>query len=79
MCGAGLFRPALLVMTIELAEEPFSTLAEYARVPIVFTVAHVLDVTSHDVSPSGFEISERRVEVPYEKDYDAIAGEGPLE
>jgi GNAT superfamily N-acetyltransferase len=66
-------------MTIELAEEPMTVLPEYARVPIVFTVDHVLDVTSHDDGPGGFALSERRLEVPYEKDYDAIAGEGPLQ
>jgi GNAT superfamily N-acetyltransferase len=38
-----------------------------------------LDVTSHDDGPGGFALSERRLEVPYEKDYDAIAGEGPLQ
>jgi ribosomal protein S18 acetylase RimI-like enzyme len=66
-------------MTIEPAEEPLTALPEYARVPIVFTVDQVLDVTSHDDGPSGFAVSERRLEVPYVKNYDAIAGEGPLQ
>jgi GNAT superfamily N-acetyltransferase len=65
-------------MTIELTEEPMSALAEYARVPIVFTVDRVLDVTNRDDGPRGFALSERRLETPYEKDYDAIAGDGPL-
>jgi GNAT superfamily N-acetyltransferase len=66
-------------MTIELAEEPLTVLPEYARVPIVFTVDRVLDVTRHEHRPGGFVLSERLLETPYEKDYDAIAGEGPLQ
>jgi len=56
-----------------------TALPEYARVPIVFTVDRVLDVTNRDGDRDGFELSERRLDVPYEKDYDAIAGEGPLQ
>ena len=66
-------------MTIEITEEPITALPEYARVPIVFTVDCVLDVTNRDDGPRGFALSERRLEVPYEKDYDAIPGEGPLQ
>ena len=66
-------------MTIEFTEEPMTALLEYARVPIVFTVDRVLDVTNRDDGPGGFALSERRLEGPYEKDYDAIAGEGPLQ
>jgi len=66
-------------MTIELGEEPMTALPEYARVPIVFTVDRVLDVTNRDDDRGGFALSERRLEVPYTKDYDAFAGEGPLE
>ncbi len=66
-------------MTIELTEEPMSALPEYARVPITFTVDRVLDVTNCDDCSGGFALSERRLEVPYAKDYDAIAGEGPLQ
>jgi len=65
--------------TIELTEEPMTALPEYARIPIIFTVDRVLDVTNRDDGPGGFVLSERRLEVPYEKDYDAIAGEGPLQ
>jgi len=66
-------------MTIELTEEPMTALPEYARVPIVFTVDRVFDVTNRDDGPGGFVLSERRLEVPYEKNYDGIAGEGPLQ
>ena len=65
-------------MTIEVTEEPMAALPEYARIPIIFTVERVVDVTSRDDGSGGFALSERRLEVPYEKDYDAIAGEGPL-
>ena len=65
-------------MTIEVTEEPMTALPEYARIPIIFTVDSVLDLTNQDDDPSGGS-SERRLEVPYEKDYDAIAGEGPLQ
>ena len=66
-------------MTIALTEEPMTALPEYARVPITFTVDRVLDVTTRSDGPGGFALSERRLEVPYEKDYDAIPGEGPLQ
>jgi GNAT superfamily N-acetyltransferase len=64
-------------MAIELAEETMTALPEYARVPIVFTVDRMLEVTNRHDGSGGFVLSERRVEVPYEKDYDAVAGEGP--
>jgi GNAT superfamily N-acetyltransferase len=66
-------------VSIEVTEEPTTALAEYARVPIVFTVDRVLDVTHRDDEATGFALSERRLAVPYEKDYDGIAGEGPLQ
>ena len=70
---------AAISMTIEIAEEPMTALPEYARVPIVFTVDRVLDVTARGDDPAAFELSERRLAVPYEKDYDACNGEGPLQ
>ncbi len=64
-------------MTIQLTEEPMTVLPEYGRVPIAFTVDRVLDVTPDEGRPGGFVLSERLLSIPYEKDYDAIAGEGP--
>src|SRR5689334_17770837 len=64
-------------MTIEVSEEPASALHEYARVPIIFTVDRVFDVTNADEDPVAFTLSERRLEAPYEKNYDSTAGEGP--
>ena len=66
-------------MIIELTEESMTALPEYARIPIVFTVDRVLDVTACLDGPGGFVFSERCLEVPYEKNYDAVDGEGPLE
>src|SRR4030095_202381 len=79
--GMGLSVPRLECrpVRIELAEEPMTALHEYARVPIVFTVDRVLDVPCCGAEAAGFVLSERRLEVPYDKDYDAIAGEGPLQ
>jgi GNAT superfamily N-acetyltransferase len=64
-------------MRIELADNPLSALAEYASVPSAFTVDHVLDVAGRTDGSSGFVLSERRLIVPYVKDYDAIEGQGP--
>ena len=66
-------------MTIELTREPMTILPEYARVPIAFTVDRVFDVTDRGDGRDDFALSERRLAVPYEKDYDAIPGEGPLQ
>lgn len=63
-------------MTIDVAEEPMTALAEYARLPIAFRVDRVLDVTAR--GDGGFALSARRLQVPYVKDYDAVDGEGPL-
>lgn len=63
-------------MTIDVADEPTTALAEYALLPIAFHVDQVLDVTAR--AEGGFALSARRLEVPYVKDYDAIDGEGPL-
>jgi GNAT superfamily N-acetyltransferase len=62
-------------MTIEIAEAPMTDLSEYARIPIVFTVDRVVDVID---GADGFVLSERRLDVPFEKNYDALDGEGPL-
>jgi GNAT superfamily N-acetyltransferase len=64
---------------IHLVQEPMTALTEYARIPIAFTVDRVLDVRPCTDDPGGFVLSERRLDVPYVKDYDAIAGEGPLQ
>jgi ribosomal protein S18 acetylase RimI-like enzyme len=62
-------------MTVDVTEEALAALPDYARVPIVFTVDRVFDV---DTS-RGFALAERCLDAPFEKDYDAIASEGPLQ
>jgi GNAT superfamily N-acetyltransferase len=62
-------------MAIEVSEEPVTALAEYARVPIAFEVRQVLDVAEGKL-PGELILSERRLEVPYVKDYDE--GESPM-
>jgi GNAT superfamily N-acetyltransferase len=62
---------------VEIAEEPMRTLAEYAQVSCAFEVNYVLDVAVLDNGLGGFILSERRLEVPYVKDYDEA--EGPLD
>lgn len=64
-------------MTIEFAEEPIAAIPEYARVPIIFTVDRVFGVANCDDDSGRFALSELRIDAPYEKDYDAVAGEGP--
>ena len=66
-------------VTVVLTEESMAALPEYARIPMIFMVDRVLDVTSRDDGRGAFVLSEHPLDVPYEKDYDAIAGEGPLQ
>jgi GNAT superfamily N-acetyltransferase len=61
-------------MEIELREETMAALAEYARVPIAFEVNRILVVSVDE--RSGFVLTERKIETPYIKDYDAIHGAG---
>ena len=64
-------------MTVEVSEEKAATLEDYARIRMSFDVRRVLDVVAVDEGLSGFSLSERELETPYLKDYDAI--ENPLE
>jgi GNAT superfamily N-acetyltransferase len=66
-------------MDVSITEEPLTAIADYARVPIAFTVDSVVDVTVRADCPGQFVLDERRVDIPYVKDYDAIDGQGPLE
>lgn len=62
---------------VELAADPAAALADYAGVPIAFQVRSVLDVSSADDGSGGFVLTERRLDTPYLKDYDALPGEHP--
>lgn len=60
---------------IDVSEGRVADLAEYARIPIAFTVRSLLDVTTGD--DGEILLSERALDLPYLKDYDALPGEGP--
>jgi ribosomal protein S18 acetylase RimI-like enzyme len=64
-------------MRVDVCEEPLTTLAEYARVPIAFEVRRVLELTVRDGGLGGFVLTERELIAPYVKDYDALRGEHP--
>jgi GNAT superfamily N-acetyltransferase len=53
-----------------IATQPMSSLAEYGSVPIRFTVTSVLDVQPIENGLGGWHLTERQLDVPYEKDYD---------
>lgn len=64
---------------IEVALVRIVALADYASIPIAFTVDRVMDVSARVDGSRGFVLSERRLDVSSRKDYDAIDGEGPLQ
>ncbi|HEX8558149.1 MAG TPA: GNAT family N-acetyltransferase [Pyrinomonadaceae bacterium] len=64
-------------MDIKITEEPITAAAELARVPISFEVGTVFDVSAPGGGLGGLILSERRLEAPYVKDYDAGEGERP--
>jgi GNAT superfamily N-acetyltransferase len=64
-------------MDIKIVEEAIGDVAELARVPIAFAVERVFEVSARDGGLGGLVLTERGLEVPYVKDYDALAGEGP--
>jgi ribosomal protein S18 acetylase RimI-like enzyme len=64
-------------MEIEISEEPITSLADYASVPIAFEVLSVLNVAVDDDDPRAVVLSERVLAAPYVNDYDSIPGEGP--
>lgn len=59
-------------MRITIAEEKKANLEDYAQVRMVFEVRHALDVVVLNNGLGGFTLSERTLQVPYLKDYDAI-------
>ena len=61
---------------IEVVEESAAALALYAQIPIAFVVNRIFEVQD-DVD--GRALAERRVPVPYVKDYDAVGDSGPLQ
>ena len=62
-------------MQVEVTEEQPVDWEAYASVPIRFTASTIVQARRR---PSGgYELDERPMPAPQEKDYDAIAGEGP--
>lgn len=51
---------------------------ELASISIAFEVASVLTCTVDDRGLGGMRLSERRLDAPYTKDYDAFESEGPM-
>jgi GNAT superfamily N-acetyltransferase len=65
-------------MLVDIVEEDASSLAAYAAVPIRFQVLSVVE--AHRPEAGGeFLLEERRVSAPFEKDYDAVPGNSPVE
>jgi GNAT superfamily N-acetyltransferase len=64
-------------MRFEVSEDNLANLEDYARIRMSFVVRRILDVVALDDGLSGFRLSERELETPYVKDYDAI--ESPLQ
>jgi GNAT superfamily N-acetyltransferase len=64
-------------MRVEVNEQPLTSLEEYADVPIAFEVSMVLDVAEQGEPLCEFVLTERRLDLPYVKNYDAIDGEQP--
>lgn len=64
-------------MRVEVSEQPLTYLEEYASIPIAFEVSMVLDVAEHSNNLGESLLTERDLDVPYVKDYDAIDGEQP--
>ena len=64
---------------MEITEEPITAAAELAHISIAFEVERVFDVSAHEGGRGGLVLSERRLDVPYIKDYDALEGEGPTQ
>ncbi len=66
-------------MDLEIVEEPIAAAPELARIPISFEVESVFDVSAPGGGLGGLILSERRLDAPYVKDYDAMEGEGPAQ
>lgn len=66
-------------MRVEVSQEPLSSLEEYATISISFEVRLVLDVADTAKSLNEFVLTERSLDIPYIKDYDAINGEHPVQ
>ena len=64
-------------MHVKVIEEPISRVAELARIPIAFNVGSILVPSVQDKGLGGIILSERRLDVPYKKDYNAFEANKP--
>lgn len=62
---------------IEIREESAGALDAYGRIPIAFEVREILDCSAPHDGLGGLAFTARRVAMPWVKDYDRYAGEGP--
>ena len=64
---------------MEIIEETITAAGELANISMAFEVECVFDISAREDGRGGFVLSERRLDVPYTKDYDALEGEGPTQ
>lgn len=64
-------------MVIEIYTESSAILDQYAQVPMAFESDVILEVSPVEGGLGGLTLTERRLETPFKKDYDAVEGEGP--
>lgn len=64
-------------MNVRVEEEPRSRLLEHGQIPIAFLAERVLVGSVIDAGLGGITLAEAEVDQPWEKDYEAIKGEGP--
>jgi GNAT superfamily N-acetyltransferase len=64
-------------VNLDVHEEQLDLLIEHARIPIAYLVDSIFEVAIIEGGLGGITLTERTVDVPYLKDYDAIRGEGP--
>jgi GNAT superfamily N-acetyltransferase len=65
-------------MEIEVREGAVTALTDYVSVPMAILVDRVVEPVRQADSDT-FSLRERRLDIPYLKDYDAIIGESPLD
>lgn len=77
--GLGTSTSTLSFMNIKIMEYDVKGLESYVRIPIAFEVSSVLEVTENLAAAPKFLLNERRLAIPYLKDYDAIPGNRPTD
>ena len=77
--GLGTSTSTLSFMNINIMEYDVKGLESYVRIPIAFEVSSVLEVTENLAAAPKFLLNERRLAIPYLKDYDAIPGNRPTD